>query len=173
MIANGIDIGGPSREVIYAKKLDNYIDNAREILSKYRQKIIMPVDLAYSDNGRVEIDTDDLPSKEAISDIGTKTINLYKREISKAGTVFTNGPAGVFEKPDSELGTKELLSHIAQLDNFSVIGGGDSISAVNKYGLKEGFSYVCTGGGAMVRFLSGEELPVVAALKRSAKKFKK
>jgi phosphoglycerate kinase len=173
VMAEGIDIGESSREVIYAKKLDQYMDIAGEILSKYKDRIIMPIDFAYSDKGRVEIDTDNLPSEAAISDIGTKTIDKYKKEISEARTIFVNGPAGVFEKTDTEKGTKELLSHIAKSDSFSVIGGGDSISAVNKYALKEGFSYICTGGGAMVRFLSGEELPVVAALKKSAKKFKK
>ena len=173
MMAENIDIGEPSREVIYAKKLDRYLNNAREIFSKYKDKITIPVDVAYSDNSRIEIDRSSLPSEVAITDIGSKTISLYKEEILKAETVFTNGPAGVFERPDSEMGTRELLSFIAKTDNFSVIGGGDSISAANRYGLKEDFSYVCTGGGAMVRFLSGEELPVVTALKKSAKKFKK
>jgi len=172
MLAKGIDIGGASKEIIYLKKLDRYIDNAREILKGYGERIIMPVDFAYTDDGRREINLNDLPSGNAITDIGSKTIDMYKKEIKNAKTIFTNGPAGVFEKPDSEIGTRELLMQIAISDNFSVIGGGDSISAVNKYGLKKGFSYICTGGGAMVRFLSGEELPVVTALKRSAKKFK-
>lgn len=173
ILAKKIDIGEPSKKVIYDKNLDKFLDIAIEILSKYEDKILIPTDFAYSDNGRIEFDIDKLPSEFPILDIGSKTIDLYKKEISRALTVFTNGPAGVFEKPETETGTRELLTHIAKLDNFSVIGGGDSISAVNKYGLKEGFSYICTGGGAMVRFLSGEELPVVAALKRSAEKFKK
>jgi len=173
MMAEGINIGEPSKEIIYLKKLDRYISNAREILIRYRGRITMPIDLAYTDSGRMEINTNDLPLNAPITDIGSKTIDMYKKEIVKAKTVFTNGPAGVFEKPDSELGTKELLLQIARSDNFSVVGGGDSISAVNKYGLRDGFSYICTGGGAMVRFLSGEELPVVASLKKSAEKFKK
>lgn len=77
----------------------------------------------------------------------------------------------MFEKPDSGLATKELWGHIANSDAFSVIGGGDSIAAVNKYNLSDRFSYICTGGGAMVRFLSGEELPVIKALKEASKKF--
>jgi len=173
MMAEGIDIGKPSEEIIFQKKLDRYIDNAKEILSKYKDKIVVPLDYACTENGRVEINVNELPSRSPITDIGSKTIGLYKEEIAKAKTVFTNGPAGVFEKQASELGTKELFSQIARSDNFSVVGGGDSISAVNKYGLKNGFSYICTGGGAMVRFLSGEELPVVKSLKKSAEKFKK
>lgn len=173
ILAEGIDIGEPSKEIIYSKKLDCYINYAREILNKYREKVVMPVDFACVDGGRIEIDIKKLPAKTAITDIGSKTIDIYKEQITKAKTVFTNGPAGVFEKQASELGTKELLLQIAKSDNFSVVGGGDSISAVNKYGLEDSFSYICTGGGAMVRFLSGEELPVVASLKKSAEKFKK
>lgn len=172
MIASGIDIGASSKELIYKKKLDTYIEKAKDILSNYRDKIIMPADYAYLDKGRVEVNAEDLPTKNLISDIGTKTISAYKGEISKAKTVFVNGPPGIFEERDSELGTKELLSYIASNDSFSVIGGGDSVAAASKYRLTEKFSYVCTGGGAMIRFLSGEELPVVKALKKSAKKFK-
>ena len=174
MISSGIDIGDVSREIIYKKKLDIFIGSAKELLLNYKDRILMPVDYASSlNNNRIEFGINKLPSSLPILDIGSKTIELYKEEISKAKTVFVNGPAGVFEKPETELATKELLTHIARSDSFSVIGGGDSISAVNKYGLIDGFSYVCTGGGAMVRFLSGEELPVVAALKKSANRFNK
>lgn len=172
MLSQGIDLGTPSKEIIYKKKLDIFIDKAKEILANYKDKIILPLDFAYSDNGRVEFDAKDLPAQYIISDIGTKTISDYKKEIAKARTVFVNGPCGIFENSETELGTKELLSFIASSKTYSVIGGGDSIAAVNKYKLAGGFSYICTGGGAMVRFLSGEELPVVKALKYSANKFK-
>ena len=173
-IALGIDIGNPSTDIVYKKKLDQYIPKAKEIITKYAGKIILPLDYAYLSNGtRVEFDASKLPCQYLITDIGTKTINFYKDLITKAKTVFVNGPCGIFEDSESELGTKELWSHIAKSDSFSVIGGGDSISAVNKYGLSNLFSYICTGGGAMVRFLSGEELPVVAALKKSSVKFAK
>lgn len=172
MIASDVDIGAPSKELIYKKKLNAYIEKAKDILSKYQDKIVMPADYAYVDGGRVEIDTTSLPTDNLISDIGTKTISAYRSEISKAKTVFVNGPPGIFEERNSKLGTKELLSYIAEADSFSVIGGGDSVAASSKYSLNEKFSYVCTGGGAMVRFLSGEELPVVKALKKSAEKFR-
>jgi len=171
LIAKGIDIGTPSKKLIYDKKLDPYIEQAREILKSFAHKIMLPFDYAFSDGKRIEIDASSLPIDNLIADIGKKTISAYKAEISKAKTIFVNGPAGIFEKSQTELGTRELWKHTAEADNFSVIGGGDSIAAVNKYGLENGFSYICTGGGAMVRFLSGEELPVVRALKKSAKKF--
>jgi phosphoglycerate kinase len=172
MIASDRDIGRPSKELIYKKKLEPYIEIAKDIIKSYPKRIILPPDYAYSRGTRVEIDADQLPTKNLIADLGEKTIRLYKDTISKAKTVFVNGPPGIFEDSMTELGTKELWKHVAETDNFSVIGGGDSIAVANKYGLAEKFSYVCTGGGALVRFLSGEELPVVRALKKSAKKFK-
>jgi len=169
LMARGIDLGAKTEEIIYTKKLDCFIDRAKKILTSYKHKIMVPLDFAYIDNGRKEIDTIGLPTKYTILDIGSETIDKYNDIISTAGTVFINGPAGVFEEPDSERGTKELFTHTAKADCFSVIGGGDSITAANKYVKDGGFSYMCTGGGAMVRFLSGEELPVVKALKRGAK----
>jgi len=172
MLAADRDIGAPSREIISLKKLDPYVDTARDILDVHSDRIVMPQDYAYVDEIRKEIDATSLPVDHVIGDIGIKTINHYKEEISGAKTVFVNGPSGISEKAETELGTKELWAHIAAVHNFSVIGGGDSIAAVNAYGLASGFSYMCTGGGALVRFLSGEELPVVRALKKSAAKFK-
>jgi len=169
LMASGVKLGTKTEEVIYAKKLYQYLDQAKKILEDYNGKIIVPLDFAYDEDGRYEIGIEDLPSEFAISDIGSKTIDMYKDIISGAGTVFINGPAGVFEKPETEYGTKELFTHTAKSDCFSVIGGGDSITAVNKFVPGGGFSYMCTGGGAMVRFLSGEELPVVKALKKGGK----
>jgi phosphoglycerate kinase len=85
--------------------------------------------------------------------------------------VYNNNPAGVFEDRVTELGTKTLLTAIATSGSFSALGGGDTITALNKYGLLDKMSYVSTGGGALVRYLSGEELPVIKALKKSAKSF--
>ena len=169
LMARGTSPGDKSEEVIYAKKLDEYLDQAKRILEEHGEKITVPIDFAYDDNGRKEIGIEGLPAEYAISDIGSKTIDMYKDIITGARTVFINGPAGVFEVPVTEKGTRELFLHTAEGDYFSVIGGGDSISAANKFVSGGGFFYMCTGGGAMVRFLSGEELPVVKALKKAAK----
>ena len=88
-----------------------------------------------------------------------------------AGTVFVNGPAGVFEKPETEYGTRALWEAMAACGGYTALGGGDSIAAMNRFGLAERFDYVCTAGGGMVQFLSGEELPVVEALKDAAVRF--
>ena len=168
LMAKGINLGKATEEVIYKKKLDEYMKDAVTLLERYPERIITPVDFAYSDGERKEIRLKDLPIDIAIADIGTSTISMYKEILESSETVFVNGPAGVFEKTGTEKGTRELFTHIARLDAFSVIGGGDSISALNKFDLKDSFSYICTGGGAMVRFLSGEELPVVRALKKGS-----
>ncbi len=169
LMAKGLKLGVKTEEIIYSKKLDRFIGLAEEITGNHKDRIVMPLDFAYDDNGRKEIGIEDLPGKHSIADIGAKTIAMYKDIISKAATVFINGPAGIFEKFETGKGTKELFTHSARSDCFSVIGGGDSITAANKFVPEGGFSYKCTGGGAMVRFLSGEELPVVKALKKGSK----
>ena len=88
--------------------------------------------------------------------------------ILAAKTVFVNGPMGVFEQEPSEYGTKEVWRALADTEGFTVLGGGDSITATEKYGLTDKMGYICTGGGALIRFLSGEELPVVKALRHAA-----
>jgi phosphoglycerate kinase len=171
-MAKGISLGKVSEDIIFKKKLNDYLDKAKDLLSKYPGKIRLPLDFAYiKDNLRCEFTADSLPSQYMIADIGSKTIDEYKRILAGAKTVFVNGPCGIFEQSQTETGTKELFCNIARSSAFSVIGGGDSIAAVNKYGLFKDFSYICTGGGAMVRFLSGEELPAVLSLKYSASKF--
>ena len=85
-----------------------------------------------------------------------------------AKTVFVNGPMGVFEQAPSEAGTKAVWRALADTRAHTVLGGGDSITATEKYGLTDKMGYICTGGGALIRFLTGEELPVVKALRHGA-----
>ena len=85
--------------------------------------------------------------------------------------MFANGPVGVFEKAESELGTKTLFEAMADTEGYTVVGGGDSVTAAAKYGVTNRLDYICTGGGALIRFLTGEELPVVKALRHAAKAF--
>jgi phosphoglycerate kinase len=170
LVADGVALGEASSDFLKKKNLWEYVETSRGILEKYRDKIILPVDLAYVGEGiRQEVMVKDLPlSKELLVDIGHQTVEQFKQELSTASTIFFNGPMGVFEEGVSEYGTRSILEAIAKARGFSVIGGGDSITAINKYELNEGFSYVCTGGGALIRFLSGEELSVVKALKKAA-----
>ncbi len=120
------------------------------------------------DGKRQEASVGEMPEDCAAVDIGCKTAEEYRQRILEAKTVFVNGPMGVFEKPESELGTKTIWQALADTAGFTVLGGGDSITATEKYGLTEQMGYICTGGGALIRFLSGEELPVVRALKHGS-----
>ncbi|TCW27044.1 phosphoglycerate kinase, partial [Christensenella hongkongensis] len=107
--------------------------------------------------------------EEVYIDIGKETAAKYSETLNYAQTVFINGPMGVFEDRESELGTRAVWEAIAHSDAYSVVGGGDSVTATKKFGLKDEMSYICTGGGALVRFLSNEELPVIRALKHGSK----
>jgi phosphoglycerate kinase len=170
LLAQGIDLGKPTEGLIQDKGLAPFIDRARGLLDAYGERILYPTDLAVDDGRRVELGLDDLPSDKLLVDIGEKTIDAYVRIIDEAATIFVNGPAGVYEQPASALGTQRLWTAIADAPGYSVIGGGDSVAAAGRFGLRKRMSYVCTSGGGMVRFLSGQQLPVVEALQRAAQR---
>lgn len=171
-MAREIALGGPSEEIIKKRNLLGLVETAREFLAAFGDKIMLPVDFAYPlDGKRHEIDVHQLPAEHPLLDIGSKTVGQYAKRIAEAKVIFFNGPAGVFEKEETEYGTKMIMTAIARSDAFSAVGGGESISAVNKYHLGAQISYISTGGGALIRFLSGEELPVIKALKKSAQRF--
>lgn len=169
--AAGTNIGRPSEEFLLKNNLGGYIKVAASILKKFSDKVVLPKDMAFTDIGRTEVKVEDLPSNQLLVDVGRETVQDYFNRIEKAKTIFVNGPLGIFEKIESEYGTKMIWTAVAHANAFSVIGGGDSIAAVNKYRMAERFSYICTAGGGLVRFLSGEELPVAKALRKSAGKF--
>jgi len=113
---------------------------------------------------------DQVGDDEMILDIGPDTAKRYAELIAKAGTVVWNGPVGVFEFDAFGKGTETLARAIAASKAFSIAGGGDTLAAVDKYGIEDGVSYISTGGGAFLEFLEGKELPAVAALKARAEK---
>ena len=170
LLAAGIELGKTSIEFLKKRNLWDLIGVAQNILKIYRERIILPEDLAYlAASARKEVMVKDLgPVNQLFFDIGRKTVERFRDEIIAAQTIFFNGPMGIFEEKESAYGTKKVLEAIGQSPGFSVVGGGDSITAINKYGLADHFSYICTGGGALIRFLSGEELPVIKALKKGA-----
>lgn len=168
LIAKGYDLGFANEKFIKDRSLDVFIAPAKEYLEKYPDKIIYPVDLAYEKDGkREEVKIGKLPVEEMFMDIGIETIEIFKREIEKAGTIFVNGPAGVYENKIFETGTKEIWSAIAGAKGYSVIGGGDTVSAAQRFIDISKINYVCTAGGAMVRFLSGVKMPLIEAMKKS------
>src|SRR6185436_68583 len=110
-----------------------------------------------------EVRADDM-----ILDIGPRTAQAYAAELEKAGTIVWNGPVGVFEKEPYAHGTKTLARAVAAAKGFSIAGGGDTVAAINKYGIADKVDYVSTAGGAFLEFLEGKHLPAVAALEARA-----
>lgn len=170
LLAQGYKLGESTERLIRDKGLWPYVDKARVLLETYGERISCPLDFAVDDGGRVEINLEDLPSDKLLVDIGEKTISGYVEILQQAATVFVNGPAGVYEQPASALGTERLWTAIADAPGYSVIGGGDSVAAAGRFGVRDRMDYVCTSGGGMVRFLSGQSLPVVEALRRAARR---
>jgi phosphoglycerate kinase len=168
--ADGKDIGEPAKAFIKKEGYGNLVDTAKELLSKYREKIIMPGDFAAGKDGkRTEYKFGSIPKDALVLDIGNETAQRYQEIIRRAKTVFVNGPMGVFEEEATELGTKMIWEALGDTKAYTVIGGGDSITAAKKYGKTKDINYICTGGGALIRFLTGEELPVVKALRHGSK----
>ncbi len=171
LMAKGYNIGLKNERFIKERSLDVFIKPAKEYLADYPDRIIYPVDLAFEKGGkREEVSISDLPADELCMDIGHKTINLFKEEISKAGTIFVNGPAGVYENKLFEDGTREIWNAIAEAKGYSVIGGGDTVSAAQRFINTSRINYVCTAGGAMVRFLSGVKMPLIEAMRKASQK---
>jgi phosphoglycerate kinase len=168
--AKGYDLGEPSERLLRDKGLAPFVERAQKLLELYGGRILHPVDLAVEAEERVEIGLEDLPAEGLLVDIGEQTIARYVEVIREAATLFVNGPAGIYEQPLSALGTERLWQAIAEAPGYSVIGGGDSVAAAGRFGLREQFDYVCTSGGGMVRYLSGQPLPVVEALRRAAQR---
>ena len=168
LMAKGYNLGEKNDKFIKDRSLDVFIKPAMEYLKQYGDKIICPVDLAFEKDGiRQEITIEELPAKELYADIGSKTIEIFKEALKTAGTIFVNGPAGIYENKLFENGTKEIWNSIAEAKGYSVIGGGDTVSAAQHFIDTSKINYVCTAGGAMVRFLSGVKMPLIEAMKNA------
>jgi phosphoglycerate kinase len=151
------------------------IDFARQLLAGEfgAAKVPVPTDVVVatevSPNAQaVTKSVSEVGPDELILDIGPDTAAAYGDEISAAGTIVWNGPLGVFELPQFAEGTKKLAASVAESDAFSIVGGGDTLAAIEQFGVAERMSYVSTGGGAFLEFLEGKKLPAVAVLERRA-----
>lgn len=151
---------------------DDKIDVAAEILKKALDKevrLLTPVDSLVADkmdedSKTMVTNSAEIPDGYMGLDIGPKTIELYKQEIENAGTVVWNGPVGVFEINKFSTGTRAIAEAMANSKCISIIGGGDSAAAVEKFGLEDKMSHVSTGGGASLEFMEGKKLPGIEAL---------
>ena len=167
---SGANIRKYNKEFIEKKGYCNYVKKSKKLLKNYGNQIILPKDLAVCmADKRVEFSVDNIPN-QPIYDIGTETITEYAGYIRRAETIFANGPAGVFEKNDFNIGTDDILNAIASSPAFSIIGGGHLAAAANQMGLSKGISHISSGGGASINLLAGEDLPVVSVLRERASK---
>ncbi|MBI5248276.1 MAG: phosphoglycerate kinase [Desulfomonile tiedjei] len=163
--AQGVDVGSSKIE-------EDMTGTAGGILKSAREKgcaVLLPDDVVISD--RIEegatgqtVDASAIPADQMALDIGPKTIERFTQEIRKAGTIVWNGPMGVFEISAFKNGTMKIAEAVASAPGFSLVGGGDSIRAVQQAGVADRISYISTGGGAFMEFMEGKTLPGVAAL---------
>ncbi len=150
----------------------DYLDYAREMMDKAKEKgvnLLIPVDTVIAKDFANDAESKTV-ARGGIEagwqglDIGEKTIALYKDAIKNAKTVVWNGPMGVFEMPNFAKGTNAIAQALAEIDATTIIGGGDSVAAVNQAGLGDKMSHISTGGGASLEFLEGKDLPGIVAL---------
>jgi phosphoglycerate kinase len=163
--AQGIEVGKSLVE-------QDRIDLSRELIERAKEKgveLLLPMDHVVANEFKADADhktcsNDDFPADWMGLDIGPKSAARYAEALKNAGTVVWNGPMGVFEFDAFAQGTFAIAQALADSDSVSIIGGGDSVAAVNKAGLEDKMTHISTGGGASLEFLEGKELPGVAAL---------
>jgi phosphoglycerate kinase len=156
---------------------DDRLEMALALLNTAKEKgvnIHLPVDSLIADKFAPDANTDIADNKSIPDgwmglDIGPKSIELFKQVVSTSKTILWNGPMGVFEMEKFQAGTKAIAEAVVvatEKGAYSLVGGGDSVAAVNKFGLADKVSYVSTGGGAMLEFFEGKELPGIAAINK-------
>jgi phosphoglycerate kinase len=166
--SSGLEIG---RSIVD----DQFLAMCKDLLDKTKggpSRLLLPVDTIIAqeidDSAPTrEVSIADIPDEWLGADIGPKTVSLFKSEIAKAGTVFWNGPMGIFEKPNFAEGTKAMARAVADATGrgaVTIVGGGDSVAAINLMGIADRFTHVSTGGGASLEFMEGRPLPGVEAL---------
>ena len=160
LYARGVDIGEASMKVLSEELTPENLQAAKDILAKYGQRVLLPVDVAVERDGqRVSVN------------IGDASAEKFRKVVASSKTCFMSGPAGMIEKDGFEIGTRIIMTAMVDSGGQSVIGGGHTGGAVERFDLADRFSYVSTGGGALETFLLGEPLPVAEALKYSRKEF--
>jgi phosphoglycerate kinase len=137
-------------------------------------KVPLPVDVVVAKSVEAQRGTikaaNEVGADEMILDIGPKTAETYARNIQSAGTIVWNGPVGVFEQEPFAKGTEAIARAIAASKAYSIAGGGDTVAAINKFGVAERLSYISTAGGAFLEFLEGKSLPAVEVLEARAER---
>ncbi len=168
LAASGVNVG----KSLYEKDMLDF--GSKLLRGEFgKAKIPLPVDVVVGTSleagvkGRIK-KVRDVETAEMILDIGPETAALYAKRLESAGTIVWNGPLGVFENPEFAAGTRRVAEAIAASSAFSIAGGGDTLAAIEQFGVGSRISYISTGGGAFLEFLEGKTLPAVATLERRA-----
>jgi 3-phosphoglycerate kinase len=148
---------------------DDHLEEAKRLMEEAGDRLVLPVDVVVADAMEEGAETetvavDGISSGKMGLDIGPETVALFEGHISGASTIFWNGPMGVFEIDAFANGTEGVAKVVAESAATSVVGGGDSVAAVNKLGLEDRMSHISTGGGASLEYVEGKELPGIAVL---------
>ena len=166
LLAAGHRLGSGSEDFISDRGLESFVPIAKEYLERFPEQILMPTDVAVDRFGRYEMPVSALPVDDLIIDIGEATIAQYEEALGGAQTIFVNGPPGVYEREEGAEGTRRLWNAVAASPGTTVIGGGDTVASAATFIDLDEISYVSTGGGALVRYLSGTELPLLKAMRQ-------
>jgi phosphoglycerate kinase len=170
LAAKGVDLGKKNMDFLAKKELTGLIPGIKALMEQYGDKVVVPVDVALDVNGkRKEIAVSKLPTEYSIFDLGAKTVENYAKIILAAKSIVVSGPMGVYENKEFNFGTKKVFEAIANSKAFSLAGGGNTIAAIQEYGLSKKIGYISTAGGALIEFLMGKKLPGVVALETATK----
>lgn len=156
------------QSLIEADRLDTAVD-LMEMASRNKVQLILPVDVAITDeiNSEAKVDIvpiENMPKNRKIVDIGPQTIEKFSTALQDCKTIFWNGPMGIYEIPQFAVGTQAMANLLANLEATTIVGGGSTAEVVSQMGLADSVDFVSTGGGAALRFLGGDKLPGVEAL---------
>lgn len=161
--AKGYDVGKSLVE-------DDYIEEAKRLMDEAGEKLVLPVDVVAAEKFEHDAEHETATPEDGVPegwmglDVGPETVELFKGKITAAKTIFWNGPMGVFEMDAFAKGTEGVAKAVAASGATSVVGGGDSVAAVNKLGLEGEMGHISTGGGASLEYVEGKELPGVTVL---------
>lgn len=169
--------GGMANTFLKAKNLEvgrslveeGSLEEAKQILDMAEDRLVLPLDAVVAkelaeDATPKTVSINEVPQDEKILDIGPQTVDLFKKKMGSAKTVVWNGPLGVFETSPFAEGTMAIARLLPELDAATIVGGGDTVPAIQQVGVEEKITHISTGGGAFLDFLQGKELPGVAAL---------
>src|SRR5919107_5142401 len=159
----------PAAAGLLMEEEEDYLEEALRLMEEAGDSLVLPVDVVVAEAMEKAAESETvassgIPSGKMGLDIGPETVALFERHISGANTIFWNGPMGVFEIDAFAKGTEGVARAVAESGATSVVGGGDSVAAVNKLGLEDRMSHISTGGGASLEYVEGKELPGIAVL---------